>query len=519
MNVSRSDGSLLPIRRMVDHVPAMLAYWDRNLQCRFANFAYERWFGVDPDSLVGTSIKDLLGPELFALDEPYIRGALGGTEQQFERVVPGPDGVRRQSLATYVPDMVNGQVVGFIAHVADVTKLKVAEAALRMEAVQREAALEQLRRSEATLVEAQRLGGVGNWEWDMPTDTMVWSAQMQRMFGRAPSGSLPAFADQAMLYPKASWERLQAAISETVSLGAPHVVELEYIRADGELGWLEAHGEVVRGEAGAVTQLRGTVQDITWRHHVEEGRLKVATAEAASRNKTQMLSRVSHELRTPLNAIMGFAQLLTLDDALDPKHRRWASTIAGAGQHMLELVDELLDFASAEAGRIGMQRTETDVAAMLQESISQATAAAGVKGIAFSGLPAGQAVVLFRGDRKRLKQVVDNLLSNAIKYTATGGEVAVALTETGNEINIAVRDTGLGLSPEQLEKIFTPFERLGAEMSGVPGTGLGLSLSKALVELMGGHLRVESRPGVGSTFTVALGRTLRSDEVAQEPGP
>jgi len=286
MNVARSDGSLLPIRRMVDHVPAMLAYWDLNLQCRFANHAYERWFGVNPDSLVGTSIKGLLGPELFALNEPYIRGALGGTEQLFERAVPGPDGVCRHSLATYVPDMVNGQVVGFIAHVADVTRLKETEAALRTEAVQREATLEKLRRSKAALVEAQRLGGVGNWEWDMITDTMVWSAQMQRMFGRAPSDALPAFAEQAGLYPPASWERLQAAISETVSLGAPYVVELEYIRPDGEMGWLEAHGEVVREAAGAVIGLRGTVQDISLRHREEEGRLKVATAEAASRDRT-----------------------------------------------------------------------------------------------------------------------------------------------------------------------------------------------------------------------------------------
>lgn len=116
--------------RVVEQVPSMLAYWDKDLICRYANRAYQRWFGKDPAALLGTSIRDLLGPELFALNEPYILGALRGEEQTFERVVPGPGGARRHSLATYVPDIVGGAVVGFLVQVTEVTKLKEAEAAL-----------------------------------------------------------------------------------------------------------------------------------------------------------------------------------------------------------------------------------------------------------------------------------------------------------------------------------------------------------------------------------------------------
>lgn len=156
MNENSGRDTSHHVRLLVDHVPSMLAYWDRDLRCRFANRAYETWFGVVPDSLVGTSIRELLGPQLFALNEPYIRAALNGEEQVFERVVPGPDGVKRHSLATYVPDLVDGEVMGFIAHVTEVTKLKDTEAALRSEVAQREHAYERLRISESSLREAQR---------------------------------------------------------------------------------------------------------------------------------------------------------------------------------------------------------------------------------------------------------------------------------------------------------------------------------------------------------------------------
>jgi len=119
------------LRRLVDHVPSMLAYWDRNLRCRFANRAYETWFGVDPEALIGRRLPDLLGPQLFALNEPHIVAALGGEPQMFERVVPGPNGAQRPSLAHYLPDVIDGRVAGFFVQVTEVTQAKAIEAALR----------------------------------------------------------------------------------------------------------------------------------------------------------------------------------------------------------------------------------------------------------------------------------------------------------------------------------------------------------------------------------------------------
>lgn len=142
-----------PMRLLVDHVPSMLAYWDRDLLCRFANRAYERWFGVSPEALLGTSIRDLLGPQLFALNEPYIRGALGGEEQVFERIVPGPDGVERHSLAHYIPDVVDGEVRGFMVLVTEVTQLKQTQAALKREQALREEVEARARELDALLQE------------------------------------------------------------------------------------------------------------------------------------------------------------------------------------------------------------------------------------------------------------------------------------------------------------------------------------------------------------------------------
>jgi PAS domain S-box-containing protein len=492
------------VRVLVDHLPYMLAYWDRDLRCRFANRAYETWFGVDPDSLIGTSIDALLGPRLFALNEPYIRAALKGEKQVFERVVPGPDGTKRHSLATYVPDVVDGEVMGFVAHVTEVTPLKEVEAALRSEIAQREQANERLRSSESALREAQRLGRVGSWEWEVGPDITNWSEELYRNFGRDPRRLPPTFAEHASLYTAESWGRLQDAVANALRTGEAYALELEYVRADGEHGWLEARGEAVREDSGEVTRLRGTVQEVTARRRAEEARIHAHAIEAASRNKSELLSRVSHELRTPLNAILGFAQLFQADSTLDPRHRRWAGVILGSGRHMVELVDEILDLSVVESGQFVLRPADVELVSILRECVVEASESARAAAVTLQAALAEVNPIPMRCDRKRVRQVVNNLLSNAVKYTRPGGAIWMSVADLGSTVEITVKDTGVGLSAEQLERLFLPFERLGAEKTETPGTGLGLALSKTLIDLMGGTVRVDSVVGVGSTFIVSL---------------
>jgi diguanylate cyclase (GGDEF)-like protein/PAS domain S-box-containing protein len=258
------------MRIIVDTVPAMLAYWNRDLRCRFANRAYELWFGVHPDALVGQHIQDLLGPELFALNEPYLDAALNGDAQTFERVVPGPGGVKRHSLTNYTPHIVNGKVLGVLVHVSDVSPLKTAEEALRNEIAQRERAHELLRVRTASLSEAQRLGRIGNWSWSVAEDVTTWSDELYRIFRLEPGSSAPSWAEHARIYGAESFSRLQASVEAALSSGQPYALELECVRADGSTGWLEMRGEAERDPAGAVVGLRGTVQDITERRALSD---------------------------------------------------------------------------------------------------------------------------------------------------------------------------------------------------------------------------------------------------------
>jgi len=491
------------LRRLVDRLPSMLAYWDRGLRCRFANRAYERWFGVDPDGLIGTSIAELLGPELFALNEPHVRAALRGEQQVFERVVPGPDGTKRHSLATYIPDVVDGRVAGFIAHVTEVTPLKLTQERLRNEIEQRELAFELLRRSESALREAQRLGRIGSWEWEVATDTMVWSDEMYRIYGRDPSGPPPRYAELESLYTPESWPDLYHGVMRAVETGQPFEIEAEYLRPGGATGWVEARGEVVRDAAGHLERIRGTVLEITPRRQMEAARIQLQVAEAANRNKTALLSRVSHDLRTPLNGILGMAQLMLSDADLPVKYRPWAEVVRDSGRHMLDLVDEFLDLAAAEAGQIAIRSVELDLVPLLHECLRQAAPLALEQRVELRGTPAaGAAPLPMRSDPKRLKQVIDNLVSNAIKYSRPGGVVSVGVADQGAVVELTVRDTGIGMSEEQMRNLFVAFERLGAERTGVRGSGLGLAFSKRLVELMGGSIEVRSREGEGSVFTV-----------------
>jgi PAS domain S-box-containing protein len=511
------EGVAYHVRRLVDHVPSMLGYWDSELRCRFANRAYERWFSVDPDALIGRSIAEVLGPELYALNERYILGALRGEEQFFERVVPGPDGTRRHSLARYIPYVVNGQVVGFMAEVTDVTRLKEIEAALRAEVAEHERALDLLRRSEAAMREAQRLGQIGSWEWDMASGRTTWSEQLYAIFGYDPAEPPPpADAGRAMTYPPHSLAIVQAAVARTIKTGEPFAFEVEYLRRGGAGGWIEARGEAVRDAQGRSLGLRGTVTEITERRQMQNARLERDVAEAASRNKTQFLSRVSHELRTPLNAILGFAQLFEIDLSLSEKHRAWGGLIRSSGQHMLDLIDEILDLSSAELGQLRLANARMDLAEVVRGCLVQLSQVAEASRIRLVDALPAQALPV-HADARRVRQVVHNLLSNAIKYGRADGRVTVSARVDREEIALCVQDDGIGMDAAQLQRLFTPFDRLGAEATGVPGSGLGLALSRRLVELMGGRIDAQSQPGQGSLFTVSLSMAQASAGGAGHP--
>jgi PAS domain S-box-containing protein len=492
------------LARIVDQIPSMIAYWDRDLICRYANRAYRDWFGVEPAALLGRTLPELLGPALFALNEPHVRAALAGVEQRFERDVPGPSGVRR-SLARYLPDVRGSEVVGFVAYVTDVTPLKLAQDHLRAARQRTARAAQQIRRRAAALREAQRVAQVGSWEWQKEGDRVSWSAELFRIFGLDPHQPPPSYETQVALYLPESWQRLQHAVSKTLADGTPYELELAFRHPDGSTRWIESRGEALLDAARQVVGLRGTAHDITWRRRLEEARLRAQTAEAASRSKTELLSRASHELRTPLNAILGFGQLLQQQAELPLPQRQWLDLMVDSGRHMLALTEDLLDIATAESGRSMAADETVDLAAVAAHAAELMAREAQLAAMRIEWQQGTAGACLVRAEGARVRQIVINLLSNAIKYGRPGTAVRLSI-DAGPEgtWRLHVEDAGRGLSPHALSRLFTPFERLGAERTAVPGAGLGLALCQRLAQAMGGSIEVRSEPGVGSTFTLVL---------------
>ena len=236
----------------------------------------------------------------------------------------------------------------------------------------------------------------------------------------------------------------------------------------------------------------------------------------ASAAKTEFLSRMSHELRTPLAAVMGFSELLTLAD-LDREKREWATMIHKAGEHLLALVNDVLDISRIEAGKLSISPEPVAVGDLFGEALEIVRPLADSHDIAVQAPSVAPGCGYVIADKQRLKQVLINLLSNAIKYSRDGGEVTISVTEANAErIRLAVQDRGPGIDEASMGKLFEPFRRLDATADRVEGTGLGLALSRVLVEAMGGSIGVASTPGEGSTFAVEL---ARGEPSAVERGP
>ncbi len=277
-------------------------------------------------------------------------------------------------------------------------------------------------------------------------------------------------------------------------------------RKDGSIFWARETCNSILDQSGNLQGFAKLTRDLTahQQYHVKLVRAK-NVAEKANLAKTDFLSSMSHELRTPLNAILGFAQLIEAGTPpLTPTQQLRLSEILRAGWYLLELINEILDLATIESGKISLSQTSMSLIEVMSECQAIIYPQAQKRDIrmSFSSLDTS---LFVRADRTRLKQVLINLLSNAIKYNRDGGMVEVSFSaSTSERIRINVKDTGAGLPPEKLTQLFQPFNRLGQEASTVEGTGIGLAVSKRLVELMGGAIGVESTVGVGSVFWLEL---------------
>jgi PAS domain S-box-containing protein len=283
--------------------------------------------------------------------------------------------------------------------------------------------------------------------------------------------------------------------------------EFEFRGANGQSIWATVNVVPIFDAEGKPVATRTTLADITQRKRAEQA-LEAARreAEAASQAKSEFLARMSHELRTPLNAILGYAQLLQRDEALDPTERAQIETIRRSGEHLLTLINDVLDLARIEAGKLDVAMVDTDLGALVRDVSAMFRQRADHAGLEFTSALAEPHPKLIRADDRRLRQILINLLGNAVKFTPAGAvRLVVRSTPISDErwrVVFEVVDTGVGIAPENLQRIFEPFYQVAGRNS--EGIGLGLAITRRLVEALDGTIEVRSEPLRGTTFTLTI---------------
>ena len=327
------------------------------------------------------------------------------------------------------------------------------------------------------------------------TDGLItsWNGGAERLFGYTAAEAMGQ--PIAMLAPQGG-DAAQAEILRRLAAGE-RVTPYETVRVhkDGRPIPVSVTAAPLHDASGRVVGVAGIVRDASERQRMQE----VAKRSAAS---AELLSRANHELRTPLNAILGFSELLEqrLAPTLEPRERRYIQNIRSAGEHLLALIDRLLQLAKADSGKLELQRSVIGLAALVERPVADAAHQAGAAGVALTLDPLPQASV--RIDRARLAVVLSELLANAITATPPGGSVRVRATVPDDDLVLEVVDTGRGIPPEANERVFGVFERIHDDDRS--GTGLGLALSREIVELHGGTIAFDSEPGRGTTFRVHI---------------
>lgn len=496
--------------------------------------------GYTHAELVGRPLSDLYTDESrhLLLDKGGYQDALQGNFVSQERQFLTRSGRIIDTLLHAIPETdAHGRVIGTHAMYVDISSLKRAEDAIRklnadlerrvaertaeLAAVNRELASEiaERERAELALRESEAmLRAVIAASPDIITlldpngVILTQSPAVRTILGYEPE-TTRGMDSRALVHPddRVHMEQeLQALLNGDKQEDQNR---LRYRHADSSIVVIESRGRAMMDAEGQPNGVVIVARNVTDQVHMEDAlRQAKEVAESANRAKNEFLSRMSHELRTPLNAILGFAQLLEMDE-LPPTSNESVQHILKAGLHLLELINEVLDIARIETGKLTLSIEPVFLCETLEEAVNLIGPMAMARNIRIINNIARTCQHYVWADRQRLVQIVSNLLSNAVKYNRLGGTITVLCRPVGPDyMRICVRDTGRGIPAARLDRLFTPFERLGAEQTGMEGTGIGLALSKRLAELMDGRIGCESAVDYGSLFWVDLPTAVAPSE-------
>jgi len=510
---------------------------------------------VNPETVRqgGYSNEELLGRPISVLQSSGNRAGL--VNEIFTKTLEGgwygeviyrrQDGSEYPVLLTTSPVKdTDSRIIALIGIARDITEQKKAEKTLRETAI--------------SLYNAQRIAHIGNWEWDIRKNTLFWSDEIYRIFGLMP-GEFGATYESFLesVHPD-DRELIEKTVDSALHSGQPYSIDHRIILPDGSERIVHEQAEVISDEAGNAVRMCGTVQDVTelkkmekkLREYTEQLEKKVQDrtaeleaaklqAEAANTAKSEFLANMSHELRTPLNSILGFSQIMRdgMTGEVTDEQKEFLGNVYSSGQHLLSLINDILDLSKVEAGKMELKLSRFDLKTLVDRCLVMFREKALRHGIEFRAELEETGDIT--ADERMIQQVIVNLLGNAFKFTpdrgtitleakrvqylesrvrssgiphlAKEGEVGLldesAAKPNTDFIEISVADTGIGIAPEDQARLFQPFQQIESSISKTyRGTGLGLHLCRHFINLHGGNIRVESEIGKGSRFTFTIPR-------------
>src|ERR1035437_10166827 len=395
---------------------------------------------------------------------------------------------------------------------------------LEQELAGRGRAEEELRAKEYLLSESQRIAHVGSWNWDLATGVLTWTPETYRLHGVSPDTFVPSGETLLGLIHPDDRAAMQTSLSACLAGEEPPELEFRSILPDGSVRNILGRGHLVRDAENKPIRMDGIAQDITERKRAEsELHAAKEAAEAANQAKSEFLANMSHEIRTPMNGILGMTAL-ALDTALSPEQREYLGMVKSSADSLLELINTILDVSKIEAGKLELESIEFSLRDTLKPTLKSLALRAHEKSLELNYQVRPDVPEALVGDPGALRQIIANLVGNAIKFTEQG-EVNVRVERESEEerrecLHFRVQDTGIGIPVESQTRIFEAFAQADSSTTRrYGGTGLGLTISRRLVEMMGGRIWLESTPGKGSAFhfTVWLGRGDQTKQAAPEP--